>query len=122
MFWQNSFIFCTLVQSYDPICHGNEGFVESQGGEHRKKNKNRLFMMICYTDIHMPFDNGDSCMSIFLPFLLCHWEKMSGIMTLRLLLVSCLLAAFAQAAPPQTPPQRIAGLLDPVEALKGTDP
>ena len=49
-------------------------------------------------------------------------EKMSGIMTLRLLLVSCLLAAFAQAAPPQTPPQRIAGLLDPVEALKGTDP
>ena len=37
--WQNSFLFCTLVQSYDPICHGNEGFVESEDGEHRKKDE-----------------------------------------------------------------------------------
>jgi len=58
IFLQNSFLFCTLVQSYDPICHGNEGFVESEGGELRKKDENRLFMMICCTDIHMPFDNG----------------------------------------------------------------
>jgi len=53
-------------------------------------------------------------------------EKMSGIMTLRLLLVSCLLAAFAQAAPPQTPPQRIAGLIDPAKlatlAVRGANP
>jgi len=58
MFWQNSFLFCTLVQSYDPICHENEGLVESEGGEHRKKDENRLFTMICCTDIHRPFDNG----------------------------------------------------------------
>jgi len=45
---------------------------------------------------------------------------------LRLLLVSCLLAAFAQAAPPQTPPQRIAGLIDPAKlatlAVRGANP